>query len=177
MFAVPWRLNSKIFNHRILFMVMLRVLRPIRANRRTLPQAHRLVACAFTPLLALSMSLLKKITHPYPFRFLIICRSALRLPHLDTDAHSPRCCHALHPSPLARAPSRAPLAPSCCAAPLASSRRTRWCWCCSLRPSRAQPARLTQAWWWWRWCSRMQLVLDANGARATPLAAGSHLSG
>jgi hypothetical protein len=49
--------------------------------RRTLPQP-RLVIFTFTPLLTLPVILLKKINHPYPFRFLLPCRSTLRLPRL-----------------------------------------------------------------------------------------------
>ena len=49
-------------------------------NHRTLLQAHRLIACAFTPPLALPVSLFKKITDTYPFDFLLPYRSALRLP-------------------------------------------------------------------------------------------------
>jgi hypothetical protein len=39
---------------------MLCVVCPTRANRRTFPQVHHLVACVFTPPLALPVSLLKK---------------------------------------------------------------------------------------------------------------------
>jgi hypothetical protein len=105
-------------------------------------------AYAFAPPLALPTSLLKKIIHSYPLRFLLPCRSALRLPVLDTDAHSPHCSRTPHPPPLARAPSRAPPSPS---------RRAR------------RSSRPTQARGWWRWCLRMPLVLDASGAHA-PLA-------
>ena len=91
---------------------MMCVLRLTRANRRTFPQVHHLVAYTFILSLALLVSLLKKkITHPYPFRFLLPCQSTLRLPVLDADTHSPRCYHVAHLSLLAHAPSRVPLAP------------------------------------------------------------------
>jgi hypothetical protein len=35
---------------------------------------------------SLPVSLLKKITHPYPFRFLLSCRSALQLPRLGRES-------------------------------------------------------------------------------------------
>jgi hypothetical protein len=110
MFAVPWRLNSKIFNHRILFMVMLRVLRPIRANRRTLPQAHRLVACAFTPLLALSMSLLKKSPILIPFASSSSVAAPCGCP-IWTRTHTPLAAamHSIHRHSLA--PRHARLSP------------------------------------------------------------------
>jgi hypothetical protein len=101
---------------------------------------------------------IKKITHFYPFHFLLPCYSALRLPRpaiLDAGAHSPCCCRLPH-TPCAAARSR----------PVA-----RWCWWCSLCPSHAPPARPTQA---RRWCSYAHLVLDANGALVPPLAASSH---
>jgi hypothetical protein len=57
--------------------VMLGILRPTRANRRTLPQTDSLVVCTFTPPLTLLASLSKKIIQPYPFYFLLPYRSAL----------------------------------------------------------------------------------------------------
>jgi hypothetical protein len=65
----------------------------------------------FYPIARSTRKFIKKITHPYPFRFLP-CQSTLRLPVLDTDEHSPCCYYAPHPSPLARTSLRTPLAPS-----------------------------------------------------------------
>jgi hypothetical protein len=78
------------------------------ANRWTLPQAYRLVACAFTPLLALPVSLLKQKSH-----ILISSASSSPViapyacPVLDKNAHSPHCyrtprCTRLSPPPVAR---------------------------------------------------------------------------
>jgi hypothetical protein len=53
----------------------------------------------FYPATCFAREFIKKITHPYPLRFLFPCRSALRLPH-------PGRGHAL-PSLLPRAPSAA----------------------------------------------------------------------
>ena len=106
------------------------MLHALRPTYRMLPQAHNLVICVFTPPLTLPASLLKRITHPYPFCFLLPRQSALRLPVLDADTHSPCYCRAPHLPPLALAPSRAPPAPS---------RHARWFWWCSLCPLRVLP--------------------------------------
>jgi hypothetical protein len=78
------------------------------------PQAYHIAACAFIPPLALPVNLFKKITHPYPLRFLLPCRSALWLPH-------PGRGHTL-PSLLPRAPSAAarsrPVASASCPPPI-----------------------------------------------------------
>jgi hypothetical protein len=104
--------------------VMLRFLRLTRANHQTIPQAYCLIACAFTPPLALFTSLLKK-THPYPFRFFLPCRSTLRLPRL-------RRGRAL-PSLVPRAHSAA--THSCPSVRAARSLLTqRWCRWCSRHP-------------------------------------------
>jgi len=115
--------------------VMLGVLRPTRANRRKLPQAHRLVVCAFIPPLALLVSLSKK-NHPSlslpPPPPLSPCSCLV----LDVDTHSPCCYRAPHPPPLTHAPSRA-------------GARGAGSACCTRRPP-----QLTQARCWRRWCSR-----------------------
>jgi hypothetical protein len=85
-------------------------------NHLTLPQAHRLVACIFTPPLTQPASLLKKITNHYPFRFLLPCHSASRLP-------CPGRGRAL-PSLLPRAPSIATRLPPSRALVLASGARS-----------------------------------------------------
>jgi hypothetical protein len=97
-------------------------------NSQTLLQAHRIVACAFTLLLALSTSLLKKspiLIRSASFSLVVAPCGCIVL---DSDSHSPHCCRVPHPPPLARASLRVPLAPSC---------HARWCWWCSLRIARA----------------------------------------
>jgi hypothetical protein len=96
-------------------------------------------------------------------------------------APGPGCERAL-PSLLLRTPSAnahsRPVAhasrPLTSCVPPAPSSRARWCWWCSLRPSRVPPTRSTQAQCWWHWCSCAPLVLVASGARAPPLVVGSH---
>jgi hypothetical protein len=104
--------------------IMLRVLRPTRANRRTIPQAYCLIACAFTPPLPLFTSLLKKsliLIHSASFSPIT---APCGCPVLDVNAHSPRWCHAPNPSPLAHAPSCTPPAPSCHSVGVCGARAT-----------------------------------------------------
>jgi hypothetical protein len=119
------------------------------------------------------MSLLKKITHPYPFRFLLPCRSALRLP-------CPGRGRTL-PSLLSHVPSTAARSRLVAHAsrPLLSC--TRWCWWCSLRPSRVPPARLAHAQCQWRggdgvrarrWCWILVVLSRRHSPLAPTLMAG-----
>jgi hypothetical protein len=91
---------------------MLHVLRPTRANHWTLPRAHRRVACTFTLLLVLPVSLLKKSFILIPSTSSFPVAASRGCPVQDAYAHFPRCCRAPYPPPLARTPLRAPLAPS-----------------------------------------------------------------
>jgi hypothetical protein len=91
---------------------MLRVLRPTRTqivghSRRPTARCLR-----FYPTARSARKFTKKITHPYPFRFLLPCRSALLLPRPERGRAIPSLLpHA--PSVATRLPSsRAPLAPS-----------------------------------------------------------------
>ena len=111
---------------------------------------------------------IKKSPILIPFASSSLVAAPCGCPVLDVDvlatAALPICRRSL-------GPRRAPPAPY---------RHARWCWWCSLRTSRALSARSTQArcWWhWWHWCSHAPLVLDASGARAPPLFAGSHPDG
>jgi hypothetical protein len=111
---------------------MLRVLRLTRVNHRTIPQTHRLVACALTPRARSAHEfIIKKITHPYPFRFILPCRSALWLP-------CPGRGRAL-PSLVLRAPSVAARShPVVCTA--RSLLSLHWCrWCSRRPPDRPKP--------------------------------------
>jgi hypothetical protein len=91
-------------SQKILIMVMLRVLRPARANRRTLLQSHRIIACAFTLPLALLMSLLKKSPILIPSASSSPIAALCGCPVLDADAHSPPCCRAPHLPPRVHTP-------------------------------------------------------------------------
>jgi hypothetical protein len=136
--------------------VMLRFLRLTRANHQTIPQAYCLIACAFTPPLALFTSLLKKSLILIHFASFSLVVAPCGCPVLDADAHSPRWCHAPTPPPLTRAPSCAPPAPSCRSVGVGGARATR-----SANPSPVLVAVVV-------------VVLDASGACDPPLVAGSH---
>jgi hypothetical protein len=127
----------------------------VTANRRTLPQTHRLVACAFTPSLALPVSLYKKNTS------LSLPLPPPRPQHLaDADVHSP---HAVarpirHGSlaPVARAgaagacstcrtlrpPGRAK--PGVGSASGSEAHTCRWCWMLVVLARRRSPPITTR---------------------------------
>ena len=85
--------------------VMLRVLRLTQANRRTLSQAHHLAVRAFTSLLALPASLLKKSSSIIPSASSSPVTPPCNCPVLDVGTHYPRCCCVPRLPPLAHAPS------------------------------------------------------------------------
>jgi hypothetical protein len=146
-------------------MVMLRVLRQHEHKSSDAPAGPPPRCLRFYPAARSVREFIKKITHPYPVHFLLPCCSALRLPcptrtrTLLTVAARPICRRSLAPCCARLSPH-----PVTCAG--AGDARS---------VSRALPAQLTKARCWWCWCSRAPLVLDASGARAPPLAAGSHL--
>jgi hypothetical protein len=128
-------------------------------NRRTLLQAHCLVACAFTPHLGSTREFIQKTTILIPSASSFLAAAPCGCLILNMNVQSPRCCHTPHPSPLA-CPRRACLSP-----PPVSHARVLVMFAPPITCV-ACLAEQAQCWWhWWRWCSRALLVLDASGAR------------